>query len=114
MGMRLACLLLLFCAPAFAQEKPAEKQKIEVVQEYGAYYSSIGLYIPIGDDLPDGGRLDEGDVYQQLFRRSYSPNVIALEVSVYPMPILGVWLRKDHPGFYDNAPSVIQAVTAGF
>src|SRR2546423_14437369 len=103
MGMRLACLLLLFSAPAFAQEQPAEKSKVEVVQEYGAYYSSIGLYIPIGDDqLPDGGRLEEQDVYRQLFQRSYSPNVIALEASVYPMAILGVWLRQGPPGFFDN------------
>jgi hypothetical protein len=109
--MRFACLLLLVASSALAQERP----KPEVVTELGAYYSSIGLYVPISDDpFPEGGRLEEADVYRQLFERSWRPNVVAFEASVYPMPILGVWLRKDHPSFYDNAPSVIQAVTAGF
>jgi len=109
--MRTAFLFLLAAAAAHGQERPQP----EVVTELGAYYSSIGLYVPISDDpFPDGGRLEEKDVYRQLFARSWRPNVVAFEASVYPMPILGVWLRKDHPSFYDNAPSVIQAVTAGF
>ena len=112
--MRFACLVLLSIAalgPVRAQEPP----KTEVVTEWGAYYSSIGLYVPISDDpFPDGGRLEESEVYKQLFERSWRPNVVAFEASVYPMPVLGVWLRKDHPTFYDIAPSVVQAVTAGF
>jgi hypothetical protein len=109
--MRCAFLFLLAVAAAHGQERP----KPEVVTELGAYYSSIGLYVPISDDpFPEGGRLEEADVYRQLFERSLRPNVVAFEASLYPMPILGVWLRKDHPSFYDNAPSVIQAVTAGF
>src|SRR6185503_589681 len=66
-----------------------------------------------------GGQLSEIDVYRQLFERSYRPNVIALEASVYPMPILGTWIRRHHPGFYDDARIVgdvnlVQAITAGF
>jgi len=109
--MRCAFLFLLIAVTAHAQERP----KPEVVTELGAYYSSIGLYVPISDDpFPDGGRLEEADVYKQLLERSLRPNVVAFEASVYPMPMLGVWVRKNHPSFYDNAPSVIQAVTAGF
>lgn len=109
--MRYVLILLLGAVTAHAQERP----KAEVLTEWGAYYSSIGLYIPISDDpFPDGGRLGEADVYRQLLARSWRPNVVAFEASVYPMPLLGVWLRKDHPGFYDISPSVIQAVTAGF
>jgi hypothetical protein len=94
--------------------------KVEVVQEWGAYYSSVGLYIPTSDDpLPEGGQLSETEVYRQLFERSYRPNVIALEASVYPMPILGVWMRGHAAGFYDSMNvagdlNLIQAVTAGF
>jgi len=109
--MRLAFLLLVAAFAAHADERP----KSEVVTEWGAYYSSVGLYVPISaEQLPDGGRLNEVDVYRQLFERSWRPNLIALEASVYPMPIAGVWLRKEHPDLYDRAPSVIQAVTAGF
>lgn len=109
--MRYALLFLFAAAAAHGQELP----KPEVVTELGAYYSSVGLYVPISaDPFPEGGRLEEADVYRRLFERSWRPNVVAFEASAYPMPILGVWLRKDHPGFYDDAPSVIQAVTAGF
>ena len=110
--MRLACLLLLVVAGASGAQ---ERSKPEVLTEFGAYYSSIGLYVPLSDDpFPDGGRLEEADVYRQLFQRSWRPNVVALEASIYPMPIAGVWLRKDYPEFYDRAPSLFQAVTAGF
>jgi hypothetical protein len=109
--MRYAFLLLFVAVAAHAQERP----KPEVVTELGAYYSSVGFYVPISDDpFPDGGRLEEAEVYRQLLERSWHPNVLAFEASIYPMPILGVWLRKDHPTFYDIAPSVVQAVTAGF
>jgi hypothetical protein len=121
-----AIWLALGALPGRAQERPAEASpkdllpKVEFVEEFGAYYSSIGLFIPISDDqMPDGGQLSEIEVYRQLFERSYRPNVIALEASVYPMPILGVWLRRHHPGFYDDAKiagdiNLVQAVTAGF
>lgn len=114
--MRLACLFLLLAATsAAAQGKPAGRPPPEVVTEWGAYYSSIAYFIPISDEqFPDGGKLDETDVYRQLFERSWRPNVVAFEASVYPMPIVGVWLRKEYPDFYDRRPSLVQAVTAGF
>jgi hypothetical protein len=109
-GMRFA-VLFAFVLAAHAQERP----KAEVLTEFGAYYSSIGLYVPISDDpFPDGGRLEELDVYRQLLERSWRPNGAAFEASVYPMPILGVWLRKEYPDAYDFSPSLFQAVTAGF
>jgi hypothetical protein len=112
--MRSAFLFLLLVACA-AHAQQITLPKAEVVQQYNAYYTSVGLYIPIGEDqFPDGGALEEVDVYRQLFERSWRPNVVAIEASIYPMPLAGVWLRKEHPDLYDRAPSVIQAVTAGF
>src|SRR5262245_50107256 len=109
--MRFACLLFILAGSAFGQGR----SQPEVVTESGAYYSSVGLYVPLSaDPFPDGGRLEELDVYKQLLERSWRPNVVAFEASVYPMPIAGVWLRKEHLDFYDRAPSLIQAVTAGF
>lgn len=114
--MRVAFLLLFLAGAAgAARAQQAATPKVEVLQQYNAYYTSVGLYIPLGaDQFPDGGRLDEVDVYNQLFQRSWQPNIVALEASIYPMPLLGVWLRKEHPDFYDRAPSLVQAVTAGF
>jgi hypothetical protein len=109
--MRAAFCLLFAAVAVHAQDQP----KAEVLTELGAYYSSIGLYVPISaDPFPDGGRLEEVDVYRQLLERSWKPNVVAFEASIYPMPIAGVWLRKEYPDFYDRAPSLFQAVTAGF
>src|SRR5678809_1213512 len=109
--MRAAFLLLFAAVAAHAQGRPEP----EVLTELGAYYSSIGLYVPISaDPFPDGGRLEEVEVYRQLLERSWKPNVVAFEASIYPMPIAGVWLRKEYPDFYDRAPSLFQAVTAGF
>ncbi len=114
--MRVACFVLcLAAAGAAAQDKPAAGPQPEVVTEWGAYYSSIAYFIPITDEqFPDGGKLEETDVYRQLFERSWRPNVVAFEASVYPMPVAGVWLRKEYPDFYDRRPSLVQAVTAGF
>ena len=136
MDSRFACALLVAGAAglgvgaplAGAQEPPAKREappkdawsRVEVLDDWGAYYSSVGLYIQISDDpFPDGGRLSEAQVYRQLFERSYRPNVVALEASAYPMPMLGVWIRRNHPGFYDSTAlagdlNVIQTVTAGF
>jgi hypothetical protein len=102
-------------APLARAQEPRGPSDVEVIYEWGAYYSSIGLHIPISDDpLPDGGRLNEAEVYRQLLARSYRPNLVLLEASAYPMPMLGVWLRGHNAGFYDNAKNVVQAVTAGF
>ena len=126
-SFRLACARL-FCgalgfalssSPATGQEAP-KRPEVEIVQEWDAYYSSIGLYVPLTEDpYPDGGRLSETEVYRQLFERSYRPNVLLLEASVYPMPILGVWARSHQAGLYDSASlgrdlNLIQTVTAGF
>ena len=113
--MRVAFLLLFLAGAAGLARAQEATPGVEVLQQYNAYYTSIGLYIPISaEQFPDGGRLEEADVYRQLFQRSWQPNLVALEASVYPMPLLGVWLRKQQPDFYDRAPSLVQAVTAGF
>jgi hypothetical protein len=110
MGMR-ACAALA----ALLLWSGTARGEVEIVQEWGAYYSSVGLHIPLGDDpMPDGGQLTEFEVYRQLFERSYRPNLVLLEASIYPMPLLGVHLRKNRPGFYEDAKGLVEAVTAGF
>lgn len=111
-------------APARAQapaSPPPEKPHFETVWEWSPYYSSVDLHVPLTDEpVPDGGSMAEAEVYRQLFLRSLRPSVLLLEGSVYPMPMLGVWLRGHHPGFYDNATvghsklNFVQVVTAGF
>jgi hypothetical protein len=127
-ALAVSAVIALGGSGAWAQETPSkpaetkEKPKVELLQEWGAYYSSVGLYVPLSDDpFPDGGQMSEWEVYRQLFERSYRPNVLVLEASVYPMPALGVYLRSHHPSFYDSAHlgggsdlNLVKAVTAGF
>jgi hypothetical protein len=104
-------------APAAGSEKP----QTEVVWEWGAYYTSVGLHIPLTDEpVPNGGEMGEAEVYARLLADSLQPRVLLLEASVYPMPVLGAWIRSHHPDLYDDARlgsssiNLIQTLTAGF
>jgi hypothetical protein len=127
------CLALLFFAAlltsvAFAQEAPVEpsaaavaKPGAEWIWEWGAYYTSIGLSIPLTDEpVPDGGQMGESEVYARLLASSLRPRFMLIEASVYPMPALGTWIRSHHPGFYEDTwvagrrINLVQTLTAGF
>jgi len=92
--------------------------------ELDPYYSDIGLRIPLDDrPVPDGGAMRERDVYHALFLESLHPRLLLLEASVYPMPIAGAWLKRNHRGFYNdfvigevgsNELNIIEGLTAGF
>lgn len=93
----------------------------EVIWDFDAYYTSVGVGIPLTDSpVPDGGKLSEREVYQQLFRDSFHPRVLLLEASIYPMPILGTYLKAEHPSIYDAFQigntdlNLMEALTAGF
>jgi len=102
---------------------PAGKAQTEVLWELNPYYTSAALNVPLTDEaFPDGGRMKEEHVYRDLFLRSLKPNVFLLEASVYPMPILGTWMRKHQKGLYDSttvgggahALNLVDSLTAGF
>lgn len=114
-----AGLALAGVLPAAAgDETPAPA--VEVVPEVTPYYTSLGLYVPLGDKpIPDNSGEDEFEIYRQLLANSLEPQVLLLEASVYPMPVLGTWLRRHEPGFYEDgeiSPDLnwIESVTAGF
>lgn len=93
---------------------------IELTTELDAYYSNIGLHIPLTTTtIPDIGESDELSVYNHLFLNSLTPRFLLLEASVFPMPVLGTFLKKNHRGFYDSAGfgddvNLIGSITAGF
>jgi hypothetical protein len=92
----------------------------ELVPELTAYYTSLGLYVPLtGEAIPDNRGDDELEIYRQLLVNSFRPQLLLLEASVYPMPLLGTWLRRNARGFYGDAQlgadlNWIESVTAGF
>ncbi|MDF3821403.1 hypothetical protein P3G55_15980 [Leptospira sp. 96542] len=92
--------------------------------ELDAYYSNVGADIALSDaDEPNGGHLEETEVYRRLFNDSFRPRLFLLEASVNPMPVLGTWYKRNHPNGYDNYDvgsaggnnfNLIDGVTAGF
>jgi hypothetical protein len=131
--IRRPCLALLFFAAfwvsaVLAQQAPAEpgaaiaeKPVPEWIWEWGAYYTSAGLSVPLTDEpVPDGGQMGESEVYARLLTSSLRPRFMLIEASVYPMPVLGTWIRSHHPGFYDDTwvagrrINLVQTLTAGF
>lgn len=93
-------------------------RSVELIRELGAYYTSLAIQIPLADaPSTEGGDMSELEVYRRLFAASTRPTALLFEASVYPMPLLGTYLKKHSPNFYDTrflSVDVIPAVTAGF
>ncbi len=111
---------LLLALPLAGHAETPALASPEVVWEFTPYYTSAGVYIPLTDrPLPDSSGDDELEIYRELLLQSLSPQVLLLEASVYPMPVLGTWLRRKDPGLYDDADigsdlNWIESLTAGF
>lgn len=110
-------LALGIAGPAAGAETAAPSP--ELVPELTPYYTSLGLYVPLDRPIPDNSGEDEFEIYRQLIANSLKPQVLLLEASVYPMPVLGTWLRRNHPGAYEDGElsedfNWIESVTAGF
>ena len=119
--------LLLSPLPSFSADTQAPlpnassaKADFELTPELDAYYSSLGLHIPLTSRaIPDIGESDELAVYRDLFLNSLTPRFLLLEASVFPMPVLGTYLKTNHRNFYDSVGAgdglnLIGSVTAGF
>jgi len=90
--------------------------------ELDPYYSNAGLYIGLTDKpLPEITSEKETEIYQKMLSSIYSaPRFMLFELSVNPLPVLGVYTKKHHRHFYDsfdiggNGLNVFQALTEGF
>jgi hypothetical protein len=107
--------------PLVTEIAPVEgpESSVEIVYELDAYYSNIGLFVPLTrSPIPDVSAEGELDVYRHLLRTSWPPRFFLLEASVDPLPVAGVYLKANHPNFYNNADfsggNVIESITAGF
>lgn len=121
----IAGILLLPVAGPAAETTPAaplphQAAAVELTTELDAYYTDLGLHIPLSAEaIPDIGTADELAVYQRLLANSLTPRFLLLEASVFPMPFFGTYLKKNHRGFYDGASmsddmNLIASITAGF
>lgn len=114
--------LSLLSGNIFAQkngDKSSEK-RISLEFELDAYYSNAGLYISLTEEpIPYVGEKNEFKIYKDLLLRPRIPRFAILEASLYPMPCLGVFIKRKDPDFYQNAEiseglNLIQTMTSGF
>ena len=122
---RLTCFILLFflvlCASlSQAAENSQVKQTVTLEYEIDAYYSNIGIYASLTDTpIPHASDKAEIDIYRDLFLSSFIPRFLVLEASVNPLPCLGLFIRNNYKGFYEDTEisegaNLVKAVTAGF
>lgn len=92
----------------------------EIEFEFDPYYSDVALYYSLTRrPIPYLGEQDELTIYKTLLYDSPLPRFLTLEASVYPLPLLGVYIKKNHREFYDSAnigeeANLIQSITSGF
>jgi hypothetical protein len=101
------------------EPEPAPRPPVTLLFNYGAYYTSAGLYLPLtGAPTPHVGEQGEAQVYWSLLQGALVPRVLVLEASVNPMPVLGLAAREWSWG-YARAQltpdlNLVRALTAGF
>jgi hypothetical protein len=103
------------------QQAADENSTTEVVWEWDPYYTDVGANIPLTSKPIMTIRSDnEAAIYSKLIQGSAIPRYMVLEASVYPLPILGTYLKKHNPGFYKDGEighsgfNLIESFTAGF
>jgi hypothetical protein len=125
------CVLLSLGTHSFAEttegvagtEPPAPEpfKRLEIVFEPDAYYTNLEFILALTDaPMPRVGEKTESEIYRMLLSRAaILPQFLVLEASVNPLPYLGVYIKRNEPGLYENAQmsgsfNWIQALTAGF
>lgn len=108
-------------ARAAVAEAQAETSKTEVVWERDPYYSDVDLNVPLTDrPIPTIRSKNEATIYRDLITGSLVPRYMLLEASVYPMPVLGTYIKGHSPWLYQEGEishtglNVIESATAGF
>jgi hypothetical protein len=102
--------------------KPLEEgRKFDVMWELDPYYSNVGVNIPLTNThVPTIRSTDESVIYNALIQGSLIPRYMVLEASVYPMPLLGTYLKARQPLAYkrgqigNSSVNFIDSATAGF
>ena len=89
--------------------------------EIDPYYSNAGYYIGFGDKaIPEIVVKEDTSILRRMLHSTFAmPQSLLFEASVSPLPVLGVYARKNHPDIYQGSEisgdlNVIQALTAGF
>ncbi|MES1981851.1 MAG: hypothetical protein V4443_05175 [Pseudomonadota bacterium] len=94
---------------------------MEIIWEWDPYYTDVGWHIPLTRlPIPTITSDSEIEIYSKLIEGSLIPRYMLLEASVYPMPVLGTYLKTHTPGFYRQGQlgtggiNFFDSATAGF
>lgn len=107
-------LLLFFSVSILAQDF------IEYDYELDAYYSNVSAFINLDRDkkIEDASNDSEAELYSELVKKTFTPNIFLLEAALYPMPLLGLYIKDTYGYDYRHARyrdlNLVKAVTAGF
>ena len=113
-------LIMFFAGNVFAKSyllKKINNHEIELVLDL--YYSNIGYYLPLTNKpIPLIEEENELNIYKHLFL-SPIPSFLVFELSVNPMPCLGVLIKKNYEDIYTRVnitekQNLIKSITAGF
>ncbi len=106
-----------------SKEKPkihSWRDRIEFDYELDAYYSNISWTIALSDEpIENATDKSELNIYYDLLKNSFPIRFFIIELSVNPLPVLGVYLKKNERQYYDKSVifgdvNLIDAITAGF
>lgn len=110
----------LYAGWATPQEpEPPAREPITLLLTGGAYYSSVGLYLPLsGASTAAAGERSEAEIYRALLGGAFARHFLVLEASVNPLPCLGVAVHEWEWGYHraqvSSGLNLVQALTAGF
>lgn len=98
-----------------------EGSRVELMWELDPYYSDVGINIPLTEQpIPTIRSTSESVIYGELIQGSLIPRYMVVEASVYPMPLLGTYLKANELDFYkrgrvgQTGVNLIESATAGF
>jgi len=98
-----------------------ESNKAEILWELDPYYTDVGIHIPLtSKPIPTITSGSETTIYRSLIEGSAIPRYMLLEASIYPMPVLGTYLKNHNPDFYNQGQigrggiNIFDSITAGF
>ncbi len=122
----LLCVIMLsaHAEEAMPEAPPAsleEGRTTEIVWEFDPYYTNVGLHVPLTSAaIPTITSDSEVEIYRTLVEGSAIPRYMLLEASVYPMPLLGTYLKGHTRDFYNSweignsGINFLESATAGF
>jgi len=88
--------------------------------ELDLYYSNVSMFIDIDSEnnVTDASDFSEQQIYSHLFANAFRPNIILVEASLNPMPIAGLYFRKQNEELYEKTNigdfNLVRSLTAGF